>query len=314
MARFIVTGAFGHSGSYIARRLLDQGHVVHTITGSPDRENPFGGRVSASPFHFDRPERLVPVLAGADALINTYWVRFDHRGFSHAGAVANTLALFRAARDAGVRRVVHVSITNPSLDSDLAYFRGKAEVERALLGSGLSHAILRPAVLFGEEGILLNNIAWALRRFPVFAIFGDGSYRLQPIHVDDLAALAVEQAQGTADVIVDAVGPETFTFTELVATIAAGIGRRRPLVFVPPWLGVAAAAAIGAFVGDVFLTREEIAGLMRGLLCTDSPPAGSTRLTEWVFERRDTLGVRYSSELARRRDRRSSYATLQRGA
>jgi uncharacterized protein YbjT (DUF2867 family) len=313
MAKFIVTGAFGYSGKYIAQRLLDQGHLVHTITNSPDRDNPFHGRVIASPFHFDQPRKLVPALAGAEALINTYWVRFDHRDFTHSEAVSNTYKLFRAAKEAGVPRVVHVSITKPTLDSDLPYFRGKAELERALIESGLSYAILRPTVLFGEEDILVNNIAWALRRFPVFGIFGDGSYRLQPIYVDDLASLAVDQALSLADTIIDAVGPESFTFKELVATIAGGIGKRRLLISVPPGLGYAVASAIGGFVGDVFLTREEITGLMRGLLCTDSRPAGTTRLTEWVSQHRDVLGVRYASELARRRNRRKSYASLKEG-
>jgi NADH dehydrogenase len=247
-------------------------------------------------------------------LINTYWVRFDHRDFTHSEAVNNTLALFRAAKGAGVTRVVHISITNPTLDSELPYFKGKAELERALVESGLSYAILRPTVLFGEEDVLVNNIAWALRRFPVFGIFGDGSYRLQPIYVDDLATLAVEQAHASEDTVIDAIGPETFTFKELVAAIADAIGKRRPLVSVPPSLGYTVATLIGKVVGDVFLTREEITGLMRGLLCTDSPPAGATRLTDWISQHKDTLGVRYASELARRRDRSKSYASIKEGA
>jgi len=313
MAKVVVTGAFGYSGKYIARRLIEQGHAVHAITNSPDRENPFGAQVTASPFHFDRPDELILALATARVLINTYWVRFDHRDFTHSEAVSNTLKLFQAAKHAGVERVVHVSITNPSLESDLPYFKGKAVLEDALVSSGLSYAILRPTVLFGEEDILVNNIAWALRRFPVFGVFGDGSYRLQPIFVDDLASLAVDHAFGSADTIVDAIGPETFTFKGLVAAIDSAIGTRRPLVSISPGLGYAVASVIGRFVGDVFLTREEIEGLMRGLLCTDSPPAGPTRLTDWISRHRDTLGVRYASELARRRDRHRSYASLKDG-
>ena len=186
-----VTGAFGYSGRYIATRLVEQGQTVVTLTNSVNRANPFGGKVRAFPLSFGEPDKLAAALAGVDVLYNTYWVRFNHRMFTHAQAVENTLALFEAARRAGVRRVVHVSITNPSEDSPLEYFSGKARLERALQESGLSHAILRPTVLFGREDILINNIAWALRRFPFFAVFGDGAYRLQPIHVDDLADLAV---------------------------------------------------------------------------------------------------------------------------
>ena len=177
-----VTGAFGYSGRYLAARLLEQGRTVITLTNSVKRENPFGGHVRAFPLSFTEPGRLAAALAGVDVLYNTYWVRFNHRTFTHAQAVANTLVLFEAARRAGVRRVVHVSITNPSEDSPLEYFSGKARLERALVESGLAYAILRPTVLFGREDILINNIAWALRRFPFFAIFGDSRTRAMRCH------------------------------------------------------------------------------------------------------------------------------------
>ncbi|MEK7276935.1 MAG: NAD(P)H-binding protein [Chloroflexota bacterium] len=182
-----VTGAFGYSGKYIARRLLANGRTVITLTNSLDRGNEFGGHVKAFPFNFDQPEQLAQSLAGVEVLYNTYWVRFNHKLFKHADAVQNTLTLFTAAKRAGVKRVVHVSITNPSESSRLEYFSGKAKLERALIESGMSYAILRPTVLFGKEDILINNIAWALRHLPAFAVFGDGQYKIQPIYVDELA-------------------------------------------------------------------------------------------------------------------------------
>src|SRR5260221_4438566 len=214
-----VTGAFGYSGKYIAHRLLEAGEEVITLTNSLDRPNPFGERVKAYPFHFDDPTALAASLRGVSTLYNTYWVRFNHKTFNHDMAIANTLTLFAAARAAGVRRIVHVSITNPDPGSHLAYFKGKARLEQALIESGISYAILRPAVLFGKEDILINNIAWMLRRFPAFGVFGDGKYCLQPIYVDDLAQIAVEQGQRQENCIVQAIGPETFTYRELVKTI-----------------------------------------------------------------------------------------------
>ncbi len=159
----VVTGSFGYSGRYITERLVQAGTRVRTLTNSPDREHPFGTRVEVHPFNFEHPERLARSLEGAQVLYNTYWVRFNHADFRYSQAIDNTRALFSAARRAGVSRVVHVSITNPSEDSPLEYFRGKALLERDLRESGLSHAILRPAVLFGGEDILINNIAWVLR-------------------------------------------------------------------------------------------------------------------------------------------------------
>jgi NADH dehydrogenase len=303
----VVTGAFGYSGRYIAERLLDAGVRVRTITNSPDRASPLHGRIEAHPFHFEHPARLVESLRGASVLYNTYWVRFNTRDFQHAAAVENTLTLFRAAREAGVVRIVHVSITNPSEDSPLEYFRGKAVLERALAESGMSHAILRPTVLFGDEDILINNIAWLLRRLPVFGVFGSGEYRLQPIFVDDLAELAVAQGASRTTTIIDAIGPETFTFRQLVGTIGEVIGKPRPIVSVPPTLGYGIGWVLGRFLGDVLITKPEIEGLMAGLLFVESPRAAATKLSEWARAHASSLGLRYASELARRRDRRQEY-------
>ena len=233
-------------------------------------------------------------------LYNTYWVRFNHRWFTHAQAVRNTLTLFQAAKEAGVQRIVHISITNPSEGSALEYFRGKAQLEAALKASGLSYAILRPTVLFGKEDILINNIAWMLRRFPVFGLCGDGAYRLQPIYVDDLAQLAAVQGAQTTDTTLDAIGPETFTFRELVGAIGRIIGRARPLLNLPPFVVYSTCAILGKFLGDVVLTREEIVGLMEGRLYVESQPTGTTALTAWAAAHSATLGRRYASELARR--------------
>jgi len=306
----VVTGAFGYSGKYIARRLLDAGHRVRTLTNSLNRPNPFGGRVEAHPFDFQDRSRLVESLAGAAVLYNTYWVRYDHAQFTQAAAVENTLAMFAAARAAGVPRIVHVSITNASEDSPLEYFRGKARLERGLIESGLSYAILRPPLLFGKEDILVNNIAWCLRRLPVFGTFGNGRYRLQPIYVDDLAKLAVEQGAKRENCVIDAIGPETFTFRELVKKIARIIGKRRLVIGVPASLGYLGAAVMGKLMGDVIVTRAEVKGLTSELLYVDAPPAGTTKLTQWARENADQLGIKYASELARRKHRDKAYEAL----
>ena len=302
-----VTGAFGYSGRYIAQRLLDAGEQVITLTNSPQRANPFGDRVKAYPFNFTQPQKLIESLQGVEVLYNTYWVRFNHKMFQHASAVNNTLALFEAANTAGVERIVHVSITNPSESSHLEYFHGKAELEKGLLSSGISYAILRPTVLFGKEDILINNIAWMLRKFPVFGVFGDGNYRLQPIYVDDLARLAVEQGRLREDVIINAIGPETFTYRELVTTLGEIIGKKRPIISIPPGLGYMAGRVMSLFMDDVVITKEEIEGLMADLLYVDGPPAGQTSLTEWARRHAGTLGKSYSNELQRRRNRQVAY-------
>jgi uncharacterized protein YbjT (DUF2867 family) len=295
----VVTGAFSHSGRYIAARLLAMGESVKTLTGHPERENPFGGRVSAHPFHFDNPGRLVESLQGAATLYNTYWVRFPHRWGDFDKAVANSQTLIRAAEEAGVRRMVHISITNPTETSPFPYFRRKALVEKAIIDSKLSHAIVRPALIFGTEGILINNIAWLLRKFPLFAVPGRGDYRVQPIFVEDLAEIAVSAGHRDDNIVRDAVGPDTFTFEELVRLIAHKMNRRARIVHVSPGLVLCLARLIGGIVGDVVLTRDEIGGLMANLLVSREPANGRTRLSQWLTENAGTLGASYVSELKR---------------
>jgi uncharacterized protein YbjT (DUF2867 family) len=294
-----VTGALGYTGRYITRRLLSAGRRVRSLTGHLDRPNPFGDRVSVAPLDFERRAALVESLRGTTTLFNTYWVRFPRGALTYEVAVRNSTALFEAAREAGVERVVHVSIANPSLDSPLGYYRGKAEVEKALVESRLSHAILRPTVIYGSEDILINNIAWMLRRLPVFGVPGSGQYRIQPIGVEDMAELAVDAAKRRDDFVIDAVGPEVYAFEDLVRRIAKSIGSRARMVRVPPGVALMAARLIGAVVGDVVLTAEEIRGLMADLLVSKGPPTGRARLSEWLDQHSATVGAHYASELAR---------------
>jgi NADH dehydrogenase len=297
----IVTGAFGYSGRYIAKRLLDAGLEVRTLTNSLQCPDPFRKQVKAFPLDFKNETLLVRSLEGGSVLYNTYWVRFNYSTFSYLEAERNTLKLFKAAQKAGIKRIVHISITNPDEHSSLEYFRGKGRIEKALMKTGLSYAILRPAVLFGKEGILINNIAWMLRKFPVFGVFGDGTYRLQPIYVDDLAQLAVEMGMSHEEnTIIDAIGPETFAYKDLVKTIGKIIGKPRPIVSIPDKAGYLIAKLIGKAVGDIVITADEIEGLKAGLLCTTSKPIGQTPLTVWAGENASTLGIRYASELSRR--------------
>jgi NADH dehydrogenase len=295
----VVTGAFGYTGQYITRRLLARGVRVRTLTGHPGRPNPFGPQVRVYPFHFDRPTELVRSLEGATTLYNTYWVRFNYGAVTFERAVENTRTLIRAAEEAGVRRLVHISITNASPDSPLPYFRGKGLVEEAVKGSRLSHAIIRPTVIFGAEDILINNIAWLLRRFSVFAIFGRGDYRLQPVYVEDVADLAVETGRREDNLVVDAAGPEVYTFEELVRLTAEKLGRKVRLVHVRPGLGLALGRLIGRAVGDVLITADEIKGLMTNLLVSPGPPTCLTRFSAWLERNASVLGIRYASELAR---------------
>jgi uncharacterized protein YbjT (DUF2867 family) len=291
----VVTGAFSYSGEAIARQLHASGRRVRTLTGHPERSSGSGFEVRA--LDFDDPALLVESLTGATTLYNTYWVRFAHAGVDHTLAVENSRTLFQAAKRAGVRKIVHVSILHPSAASPYPYFRGKALVERALVESGLAYASLRPSVLFDERGVLLNNIAWLLRNLPVFGVGGGGGYQVRPIHVDDLARLALEASEWPEERVVDAVGPERPTFLDLVKQIRGAVGSRARIVRVPAPLLLGMSKVIGAMIHDVLLTADEYRSMAEGLADSDAPTTGAVRLSEWLANHGPALGTRYFNEL-----------------
>ncbi len=297
--KIVVTGAFSYTGKYITRHLLDKGEEVITFTNHPDRPDPFGGMVKTFPLDFEHENKLKSHLAGADVLVNTYWVRFDRGSVTQTGAVENTRTLVRAAQAAGLRRIVHISVTNPSANSPLPYFSGKAANEQTVVNSGMNYCILRPTLIFGKEDILINNIAWILRRFPFFAQMGDGHYTLQPVYVDDLAEIACQSVYNHENTILDVIGSETYSFDELVRLIGRKIGYQRPILHFPASLALQAAHLISLFIGDVLITREEMDGLMAGLLVSSKLPNGTTRLSNWLEANRETVGNKYASEITR---------------
>jgi uncharacterized protein YbjT (DUF2867 family) len=293
-----VTGAFSYSGSAIAQHLLAAQRSVRTLTShstAATNDSP----IDIHQLDFDQPIELVKSLEGVTTLYNTYWVRFARGTLDHSLAIENSRTLFQAARQAGVQRIVHVSITHPSSASPLPYFRGKALVERALAESGVSYAILRPAILFGGEGVLINNIAWLLRTLPVFAVGGRGDYRIRGIHIDDLAQLAIRQGGERTNSVTDAVGPEQPTFLELVNLIKSAVNSRSVVLHVPGWSLPTLSRIVGTLLGDVLLTRDEYAAMSNGLAASNSPSTGTTQISQWIVENADSIGRSYANELKR---------------
>ena len=301
METHAVTGALSYSGKYIAHKLIKNNLKVITLTNSPHKPNPFGDKIKVLPLSFNNEELLIKNLQQVDVLYNTYWVRFDHKRFTHSTAVDNTLKLFKAAKKAGVKRIVHFSITNPDENSHLPYFKGKAVLEKALINSGISYSILRPTVLFGKEDILINNICWMIRKFPFFGVFGKGDYKLQPIFIEDMAELAVNEGSKSENNIINAIGMETFTYRELVKALMNSIDIQKPIIGINPRLAFFIGKIFNWFVNDIVITKEEIDGLTNNLLYVTTEGVGDTLLTQWAKENKYILGKKYANELKKRK-------------
>jgi len=294
----VVTGAFGYTGRHIAARLLAEGKTVRTLTS---HAGCIGGQspIRAFGYNFDKPDELVQNLCGAGTLYNTYWVRMEHGLTTFDDAVTNSIRLIWAAGEAGVSRIVHISASNACADSPMPYYRGKAAVEQALEQYRISHAIIRPTIIFGQGDILFNNIAWNLRHFPIFPVFGDGQYKIQPVAVEDVAEMAVEAGGQQFNMTMDAAGPQTFTFNELLELIRQAIGSKTRLMHVPPSVAITMSKAIGLALNDVVLTSDEVRSLMANMLISRQAPTGKIPFNQWLTDNRNSIGTSYSSELKR---------------
>jgi len=295
----VVTGSFGYIGKYITRKLLELGEEVKTITTHPDKPNPFGNAVKAFAYKFDNPKELTKSLQGAETLYNTYWIRFEYDNQTYQQTIKNTITLFNCAKEAGIKRIVHISVTNASVNSDLPYYAGKAEQENALINSDVPYNIVRPTLVFGDEDILVNNIAWLIRKFPLFPIFGDGAYRVQPVFVGDVASIAIESSKENKSLILDAIGPESFTFQEFVQLIASHIKPDIKLLHISPTIGIMFGKLIGLVLRDNILTRNELKGLMDEMLTSKQKPNGTTAFSDWLISNKEKIGSIYSSEIKR---------------
>lgn len=293
-----VTGAFSFTGRAIATRLLAEGREVVTLVRR-DGPNPFGNRIRTAPMALDDPAALEAALDGVDTLYNTYWIRFERGALTFDAVVERSHRLIEAARRSGVRRLVHISVVNASERGPTAYFAAKARVEAMVRESGVSHAIVRPTLTFGPGDILVNNLCWVLRRFPMFGVPGDGRYRIQPVHVDDVAATAVRAGQRSDDLTTDAAGPEIMVFDDFVRHLARVVGSRARLVHLPRGIAYLASRMLALPLRDVMLTRDEVTELTASLLVSGEPPAGTIGFREWSDGNADALGRRYHSELDR---------------
>ena len=293
-----VTGAFSFTGSHVAKELLRRGHKVRTLTSHPERPA-WADEVAVHPFSFDDPAALQRSLRGAKVLVNTYWMRFPRQGVTFDDAVENTRILVEAAKKAGVQRVVHLSVSNASPDAIVPYYRAKAAAEAVVRASGLSVAIVRPTWIFGEDDVLLNNLAWMLRHLPVFPMVGRGRYRVQPVYVGDVARIVVDLVASRSTATVDAAGPEQLEYRGFVRVLKRALGKRRLVVPTPAPVALAMGKLTGLVLRDVVATRDEMRTLRASLMTSDGTPLGKTRLADWLRENRETVGKRWASDLGR---------------
>lgn len=303
----LITGAFSFSGRYIAEELLKLGEHVETLTGHPNPKNPHYDQIIVKPYNFDDFDALIESFRGIDTFYNSYWIRFPYKGMNWKKAIENCNKLFKACKIAGVKKIVHISVTNCTVDSPYSYFRGKALVEELLKKCGVPYTILRVAWFYEDGDILVNDVAWLLRHLPVFGLFEYGTYKLQPISAKSLAKLAVESRyQGEKTInqnkIINAIGPETYTWKEFVLAINKTMGSKTLIVPFPGFTGIVpiiASTILGMALHDRLLTLEEIKSLEDNLCLTTDQPVGKRSFKKWLRRNSKLIGLEWHNEVKR---------------
>ena len=295
--KILITGASGFIGGAISHRLIGRDEI-RSLTSHPEK-NRFGERVQSFAYDFDAPMRMEEAFRGVDVFVNSYYVRFNYGRATFELAVDRTRELIALARLAGVRKIVHVSVSNADERSDLPYYSNKGRIERLVRESGLDYTILQPAIVVGPGDILVNNIAFFLRRLPVFTIFERGEYRVQPITVDAFADLAIEAIDAIdgphGHATLPVAGPRDWIFLDLVRAVHAAVGSRARIVHAPAALALAGLKVAGLFLGDVVLTPDEVTGLTREYLYVERPLRRGADFAQWLAQPgvASTLGRRY---------------------
>jgi uncharacterized protein YbjT (DUF2867 family) len=292
----VVTGAFSNAGMAVAAELIRRGWFVRTLT---NHSPPTGSSIRATPLRFE-PDLLRAALNGADAFVNTYWIRFPYGGVTFETAVRNSRVLIEAARAAGVQRFVQVSVSNADENSALGYYKHKAVVDREVRESGLSYAIVHPTLIVGPKDVLTNNMAWFLRRVLVFAVPSGSGYRIQPILLPDVGRIIADAVEGTTSVDVEAAGREVVAFREYLRRLTRNMGLHRLFVSLPPPAIVAAMGPIGRMLGDTVLTPEEMRGLQQDRLVSRGTPLGTTSVFDWLASNASRFGHTYMNDTRRR--------------
>jgi uncharacterized protein YbjT (DUF2867 family) len=248
--RVAVTGSTGFVGIHLAHALVQAGHSVIAVsrTGTdPKNRMPRSG-VELRRADVTVKPSLTAALAGAEAVVHLVGIirEFGNRTF-HAIHVGGTRNAVDAGKANGIRRFIHVSALGTRPDAPSLYHQTKAVAEEIVQTSGLDWTILRPALIFGENGLLTTQLA-GLVKGPFVPVLGHGQTRYQPVDVRDVVRAvtgSLERPEASGRTF-DVAGPEVLTFDEMMQTVSRVVcGREKRLLHIPVWSAQPLAATLG---------------------------------------------------------------------
>jgi uncharacterized protein YbjT (DUF2867 family) len=239
-----VFGGSGFVGRHTVSALAKRGYRVRAAVRRPDLAGhlqPMGavGQIHAVQANLRFADSVARAVDGADAVINAVGILAPVGAQSFdAVHAAGARAVAKAAREAGVTRLIHISAIGAGKASKASYARSKAAGEQAVLEEFPGAIILRPSIVFGPEDEFFNRFASLARSSPLMPLIGGGRTRFQPVYVGDLAAAIANavDGQGKPGTVYELGGPQVLSFRELLEKTLAFTGRKRGFLPMPFWL------------------------------------------------------------------------------
>jgi uncharacterized protein YbjT (DUF2867 family) len=246
LSTILVTGASGFVGSYAVPALLAAGHRIVALDRSPEAGQlvldrlPESDRANVELRTGDvtRPGSLPAAMAGVDGVLHLAAIPRDRKGGEELRLVntEGTRAVVVAMRDAGVKRLVHMSAMGVSDDPALHYASSKARAEALVAASGLDWTTLKPSLQFGPGDGFFNIVADLVRLSPgIVPVPGNGKSRFQPISVADVATVIarVFADDGSIGATLELGGPRYWTYREITAEVLHALGKKRAILPMP---------------------------------------------------------------------------------
>ncbi len=269
--RMAVLGSSGFIGTHLTLFLLQMGYRLNLLhhRADPDYVSP-RGQIESFQGSINDKDAMKRCFEGCSGVYHLVGIIAETRTSTFQRTVAEgTRALVDAAKEAGVKKIFYLSALGTSEDAETEYFRTKHEAERAVIESGLDYTIFRPSVVYGVRDKSLNMIASMVRHSPIIPVIGDGKYRMQPVYVEELAAIMAHASRldVTDGKIYEVGGPEQLTYMEILDIIKRVLGRKRLTVHIPvSWVN-AAAAVMEKIFKPAPVTRDQIRMLRKESIC-----------------------------------------------
>jgi uncharacterized protein YbjT (DUF2867 family) len=270
----LITGAGGFVGGHLIERLRKEGIAVRALVrtlSKAQKLRDLGAEIAEG--DIGDPASLDGAMQGCDSVIHLVGIIQEGRGFTFRSVhVEGTAKVLAAAKKGGAKRFLYQSALGTREHAQSEYHRTKWEAEQLVKASGIPWIILRPSLIYGPGDQFTLRLADAIRLSPVLPVIGPGTFRVQPVFIDDMTACLAKAVAEDAFLnrTLSVCGPEQLSYEEVTRAVADALGIRRPTVHLPLFFMRAMAMAAETVLSRPPITTEQLLMLQEDTVCEGS--------------------------------------------